>query len=169
MTRLTFDLPDPAATDELGRALARAFPGASDGCRVVYLEGEIGAGKSSLVRAFLRACGVRGPVRSPTYTLVEIHPAGGTTFVHVDLYRLRDGAEIEGLGLRESLEPGRTLLIEWPERLGEALPPPDLRIRLVDRGEGRRASIDAGTEAGATWLRYLASDDKTISYLSNLT
>lgn len=169
MTRLTFDLPDAAATDELGRALARTFPGASDACRVVYLQGEIGAGKSSLVRAFLRARGVRGPIRSPTYTLVELHPAGDTTFVHVDLYRVRDHAEIEGLGLRESLEAGRALLIEWPERVTAAWPAPDLRIRLVDRGAGRRAAIDSGTVAGDTWLRYLASDERTISYLSNLT
>ncbi len=169
MTRLIFDLPDPEATDELGRALARSFPGASDACRVVHLEGEIGAGKSSLVRAFLRAHGVRGPIRSPTYTLVEVHPAGAMTFVHVDLYRLRDGAEVEGLGLREFLAPGRALLIEWPERVAAALPTPDLWIRLADRGEGRRVSLESGTEAGSTWLRHLASDERTISYLSNLT
>ncbi len=169
MTRLTLDLPDASATDELGGALARRFPGASDAGRVVYLQGEIGAGKSSLVRAFLRACGVRGAIRSPTYTLVEIHPVGGTTFVHVDLYRLREGAGIEELGLREYFDAGRVLLIEWPERVAAGLPAPDLWIRLADRGAGRRASLESGTDAGATWLRYLASDERIIPYLFNLT
>ncbi|MDE2295966.1 MAG: tRNA (adenosine(37)-N6)-threonylcarbamoyltransferase complex ATPase subunit type 1 TsaE [Gammaproteobacteria bacterium] len=100
---------------------------------------------------------------------METHPAGATTFVHVDLYRLRDRTETEGLGLRECLAPGRVLLIEWPERGAATLPTPDLQIRLVDHGDGRRASIESGTDVGATWLRYLASDDRTISYLSNLT
>ncbi len=169
MTRLTFDLPDAASTDELGGALARGFPGAGDSARVVYLQGEIGAGKSSLARAFLRAHGVRGAVRSPTYTLVETHRAGGIRFAHVDLYRLREGAEIAELGLRESLGAGQVLLIEWPERAAGALPAPDLWIGLVDRGEGRRASLESGTDAGTRWLLHLASDERISSYLYNLT
>jgi len=98
-------------TEAFGAELARTRPSA-ERLLIMELSGDLGAGKTTLARGFLRECGVRGPVRSPTYTLVETYPIGGTTFVHLDLYRLSGPAELENLGLRgnagqESLQPGR--------------------------------------------------------------
>ncbi|HUY84181.1 MAG TPA: tRNA (adenosine(37)-N6)-threonylcarbamoyltransferase complex ATPase subunit type 1 TsaE [Steroidobacteraceae bacterium] len=173
MTRLTFDLPDAGATDELGRALALAFPGGAAAPLVVHLSGEIGAGKTSLIRAFLRSCGVTGAIRSPTYTLVETHRAGAAIFVHVDLYRLggagRGGGALDDLALREQLQPGRTILIEWPEHAVGALPPADLAIAIEDHDGGRRALLASRGAVGDAWLRLLASNGNIIPYLSNLT
>ena len=104
------------------------------------------------MKGFVRACGVASPVRSPTYTLVSLHEAGALTLVHVDLYRLRDPGELEHLGLREWARPGSLWLIEWPERAGGLLPPPDLTIRLSAGPDAHRAQILAGTAAGRGWL-----------------
>ena len=169
MRTLTFDLPDPEATAELGRALARSFPGAANAAVVVHLEGELGAGKSALARAFLQANGVAGPIRSPTYTLVETYPLSETTFVHVDLYRLQSGAGLADLGLRDLLQPGHVVLIEWPARGGAGVATADLAIRLEDAGAGRRATLTSAGACGDAWLTLLASDRRIASYLSNLT
>lgn len=169
MRALSLELPDAEATAELGRALARTFPGAAGAGWVVHLCGDLGAGKTALARAFLQALGVPGPVRSPTYTLVETYACPETTFVHVDLYRLGSAAELAELGLRDHLRPGCVVLIEWPERGGSATPAADLTVRLDDSGAGRRADLASGSGAGETWLTLLASDRKLASYVSNLT
>ncbi len=170
---MTFDLPDAGSTDELGRALALAFPRGAAEPLVVHLSGPIGAGKSSLVRAFLRSAGVSGAIRSPTYTLVETYRAGGSSFVHVDLYRLggtgRGGGELDELALREQLRPGCAILIEWPERAAGALPAADLAIEIADHADCRRAMLSSRSATGDAWLRLLASNDKIIPYLYNLT
>jgi tRNA threonylcarbamoyladenosine biosynthesis protein TsaE len=100
----------------------------------------------------VRACGSTQPVRSPTYTLMSLHEAGALTLVHLDLYRLRDPRELEHLGLREWARPGSLWLIEWPERAGELLPPPDLTVRLSAGPDAHQAEISAATAAGSGWL-----------------
>jgi tRNA threonylcarbamoyladenosine biosynthesis protein TsaE len=140
-------LPDAAATDALGSALARTRPSRA----VVHLHGDLGAGKSTLARALLRALGVRGAIRSPTYTLVERYPLvdGGEAW-HLDLYRIADAGELEFLGL-DGDEP--TLwLVEWPERGAGALPAADLVVDLSIEGAGRRAELIPRSAAGQAWV-----------------
>ncbi len=145
-------LADPAATEALGRALAATAPASA----VVYLQGDLGAGKSFLARAMLRALGVAGTVKSPTYTLVERYALDRGEAAHLDLYRIADGAELEFLGLDE-LAGIRLCLVEWPERGGSSLPPPDLRIALAVSGSGRMARLEQASPAGADWLDAVAS------------
>jgi tRNA threonylcarbamoyladenosine biosynthesis protein TsaE len=166
-------LPDALATEILGAALARTFPGAGERSAALYLEGDLGAGKTTCVRALLRSCGVSGLIRSPTYTLVEAYRLDGRspplTCVHIDLYRLEGAGQVEELGLRDFLTAGHLLLIEWPEKGAGALPPPDLTISLEFAADARRARLRAATEAGASWLHDLRDDARLASYLSNLT
>jgi tRNA threonylcarbamoyladenosine biosynthesis protein TsaE len=175
-TSLEFNLPDSEATEALGRALARSLPvgQAANGPNlpsglVAYLQGELGAGKTTCVRSLLRALGVAGVVRSPTYTLVETYSPGKLTCVHVDLYRLRSLTEVEELGLRDLLGAGCLLLVEWPEKGGQALPPADLDLGLHYAGEQRRACLRSSTCSGAEWLENLGQDSSLSSYVSNLT
>ena len=138
------------ATDALGRALAQTQPDRA----VVYLQGDLGAGKSTLARAWLRALGVTGAIRSPTYTLVEHYPLSrglpGAKALHLDLYRIGNAGELEFLALDDA---GASLwLIEWPERGAQALPPGDLTIELAVEGEGRQVELHAGSDSGAAWL-----------------
>ena len=153
MSALERFLADPAATDALGAALAASQPAGA----VVYLEGPLGAGKSSLARAWLRALGVQGAIKSPTYTLVERYglPGGGEA-AHLDLYRLADAGELDFLGLDELAGQARLWLVEWPDRGGAGLPPPDLRLVLAVDGAGRRARLEPASERGRAWLAALA-------------
>jgi len=135
------------ATVALGAELARHLPA----CAVVHLHGDLGAGKSTLARAMLRALGVTGTIRSPTYTLVEQYPlpAGGMA-LHLDLYRIGDPGELEFLGL-ESGE-ARLWLVEWPERGQGGLPPVDLEIQLSVQGDGRDCRLLARSNMGLVWM-----------------
>lgn len=146
-------LPTPADTDALGAALAAALP--ADARMMVHLEGDLGAGKSSIARALLRALGARGALRSPTYTLVERHPLRHGEAAHLDLYRIADPDEIEYLGLDELEAQCRLWLVEWPARGEGRLPPPDLAVRLEVDGAGRRAALQAPSAAGRRWLHSL--------------
>jgi tRNA threonylcarbamoyladenosine biosynthesis protein TsaE len=145
-------LADAEATDALGAALAWTRPTPA----VVHLHGELGAGKSTLARALLRALGVAGPIRSPTYTLVERYPLrdGGEAW-HLDLYRIADAGELEYLGL--DTDEVVLWLVEWPEHGSAALPPPDLVVALAVEGDGRRASLSAGTPVGEAWLAAMSA------------
>jgi tRNA threonylcarbamoyladenosine biosynthesis protein TsaE len=167
-TPLDFDLPDSGITEVLGAALARAFRGAGTGA-VLYLRGELGSGKTTCARALLHALGVSGIVRSPTYTLVDNYSAGDLNCVHVDLYRLRSSAEVEELGLRDLTGPSYLMLIEWPEKGGDAVPAADVELQLQYAGESRVASLSAMTEVGDEWLGKLALDTSLVPYVSNLT
>ncbi len=119
---------------------------------MLYLAGELGAGKTTLARGFLRACGIAGPIRSPTYTLAQAYESGTQTLLHLDLYRLQDAGELEHLGLTEWALPGCLWLIEWPQRGGALLPPADLVVTLAAGPDGHEASLVARTAAGAAWL-----------------
>ncbi len=145
-------LREVADTELLGAALARAVPWSVPQPLTVFLQGELGAGKTTLARALLRALGVDGTVRSPSYTLLESYDTPLGRVLHLDLYRLAGGAEVESLGLRDELNPGVLLLVEWPDRAPGTLPPVDLRIELSPAGEGRKAQLEGATPAGALWL-----------------
>jgi tRNA threonylcarbamoyladenosine biosynthesis protein TsaE len=131
-------LADEAATLVAGAELARRLP-AGQGA-VIYLHGPLGAGKTCFVRGLLRALGYTGPVRSPTYTLLETYALAGREIWHLDLYRLADPGEVEYLGLRDA-PPEAVLLIEWPDQGRGALPPASLEIHLTPEGDGRRLTF----------------------------
>ena len=141
-------LADAASTDRLGLQLAAAMPASG----VVYLRGDLGAGKTSLARAMLRGLGATGPVKSPTYTLIERYPLHGGDAAHLDLYRVAAQSELEFLGLQDLMPEVRLWLVEWPDHGLRALPPPDLEVVLSIANEGRRIRIDAATAAGRNWL-----------------
>jgi len=134
------ELAGEAAQLGFGARLAEALDGR---CGIVFLRGDLGAGKTTLVRGLLRALGHQGPVRSPTYTLIEPYEDLAPPTHHLDLYRLGDPEELDYLGLRDLLGGDRLLLIEWPERGAGVLPPPDLELRLSHAPAGRRIAIAA--------------------------
>ena len=126
-------------TTALGAAIAASLAGRKG--LVIHLTGPLGAGKTTLARGLLRALGVTGTIRSPTYTLLEPYEIGGRTLVHLDLYRLKDERELEPLGLRDYPPDTCWWLIEWPERAGTRLPPPDLAVALSHHDAARRAVV----------------------------
>lgn len=152
-------LPDPDATERLGAALAATRPAQA----LLELQGDLGAGKSSTARALLRALGVTGAIRSPTYTLVERYPlAEGGEAWHLDLYRIGGAGELDFLGLDEG---AATLwLVEWPERGAGALPPTDLRMQMVIEGAGRRAGLIPLSDSGEGWVKRLAANAQLRSF-----
>ncbi len=137
MTGATLQLDSDAATQSAGGELAQAVRAAGIESLVVYLHGDLGAGKTTWARGFLRGLGHVGRVPSPTYTLVEPYTAGGYAVAHVDLYRLVSPDEVDALALAELTGPGTILLIEWPENGGDRLPGADLRVELAIDAAGR--------------------------------
>jgi len=144
--RIHIHLDDETATSRLARTLAEHQMEPA----MVHLGGDLGAGKSTLARAWLRALGVTGPVPSPTYTLVERYQPPAGEVLHLDLYRIADAGELEFLGLDE-ISPW-LWLVEWPERAGTLLPPVDLYIHLQLAGNGRSARLAAKSPLGRKWL-----------------
>ncbi|HEX5756640.1 MAG TPA: tRNA (adenosine(37)-N6)-threonylcarbamoyltransferase complex ATPase subunit type 1 TsaE [Arenimonas sp.] len=147
-------LPDPDATEALAQVLAATRPSRA----VIYLRGDLGAGKSTLARALLRALGVSGAIKSPTYTLIERYPLAEGEAAHLDLYRIADGAELDFLGLDELAAEAVLWLVEWPERGIGALPPADLDVSLQQADPGRAAMLGAGTPTGRDWLQRLREE-----------
>ncbi|HXS51333.1 MAG TPA: tRNA (adenosine(37)-N6)-threonylcarbamoyltransferase complex ATPase subunit type 1 TsaE [Usitatibacter sp.] len=130
-------LPDEAATLALGAAFAQCLePGL-----IVYLRGDLGAGKTTLARGILRGLGYTGPVRSPTYTLVELYEVSRLDLHHFDFYRFHDPREWIDAGFRESFDDRSVSLIEWPEKAAGSVPPADLEITLQASASGRSASF----------------------------
>lgn len=138
---MRIELPDEDATLALGARLARALMEARRG--VVYLHGDLGAGKTTLARGLLRAAGASGTLRSPTYTLMEPYDVAGQAFLHLDLYRLADPEEVEHLGLRDYPPESTIWLVEWPQRGAGHLPAPDVEVSLSAAGQGRVALIES--------------------------
>lgn len=155
---LALNLPDVPATAALGAALARAVQATAPVAATLYLDGELGAGKTTLTRALLAGLGHPGRVPSPTYTLVEPYTVSGYRVLHVDLYRLADPAEVDYLGLQEELGPGSLLIVEWPHRADGRLPAADLELLLVLEGEGRRAQFQALSPVGQALLDRLIAE-----------
>ncbi len=151
MVALKTPLPDEAATLALGAALAECLvPGLS-----VHLRGELGAGKTTLVRGVLRALGHKGPVKSPTYALVEVYEVSRLHLHHFDFYRFRDPREWIEAGFRESFNGQVVSLIEWPERAAGQLPPADIEIELETSGCERNASLRSSSPTGQQCLAQL--------------
>lgn len=145
-------LPGEAATRALAQRLAPALLEGG----VVFLRGELGAGKTTFARALLRALGVGERVKSPTYSLLERYMVNGRDAFHLDLYRIADAGELEWLGLDELDAPGTLVLVEWPERGRGALPSPDLQVALEHDDAGRRAYLTPVSERGRRWMTILA-------------
>jgi len=151
-------LPDEEATLAFAAALVRALP-ADAMPLVLYLHGDLGAGKTTLARGMLRALGEQGAVRSPTYALVAEYAPRGARVLHLDLYRLSDPDELHALGLADYLPGSRLWLIEWPERgRGGALPAADAELFIEPHDRGRRVRLLARTPAGVGWLNALVAD-----------
>lgn len=146
---ITVPLPDEEATLALGAKLSGLCkPG-----WVVYLRGDLGAGKTTLVRGLLRALGYGGRVKSPTYTLVESYELSRFTLQHYDLYRMIDPREWLDAGFRDDCNEATLCMVEWPERARGLLPRPDLEVRLDMAGEGRTARIEALSTQGRKEMR----------------
>ncbi|HEX5339661.1 MAG TPA: tRNA (adenosine(37)-N6)-threonylcarbamoyltransferase complex ATPase subunit type 1 TsaE [Gammaproteobacteria bacterium] len=153
---------DVAAMEALGSALAEML---RDCGAVVYLCGELGAGKTTLVRGVARGLDIGGRVRSPTYTLVEGYELPDGMLYHLDLYRLTGAAELEFLGIRELEALSNRVFIEWPERVAEhALPAADLVLSLETHGEGRVISVRPmsahGERLASGWQSRLAESQE---------
>ena len=141
-------LATEADTERLGAALApRLHAGL-----IMFLHGELGAGKTTFVRGVLRGLGYTGAVKSPTYTLVEPYQMGGLTIYHFDLYRLNDPEELEFLGVRDYLAGSGVCLVEWAERGAGVLPVPDVDIAIDRQEEGRVVRFTSRTDKGAALL-----------------
>ena len=146
-------LASETTTLALGAALARgALPG-----RVLFLSGDLGAGKTTLVRGLLRALGWTGRVKSPTYALVELYAVSGLNLYHFDFYRFKDSEEWVNSGFREHFNPESLCIVEWPEKAQGLLAPADLHITLEITGAppavGRRAAFVAHSASGRDWRR----------------
>lgn len=149
MSSLNLFLNDTDATEKLGAVLGTAF---NEG-GVLFLNGTLGAGKTTLTRGLLRAMGHKGAVKSPTYTLVEPYVFAGRSVYHFDLYRLADAEELEYMGMRDYFLNRNLCIIEWPERGAGFLPEADLNISLVVENNGRRATLEATTQAGKAAIK----------------
>ena len=148
---LAINLPDEAATSKFAASFAPVIaPG-----MVIYLQGDLGAGKTTLVRALLTALGYQGRVKSPTYTLLEQYNVAGQQFRHFDLYRFRDATEWDTAGFSDEFDRNNICLVEWPEQAAGLLPPADLEIVFEILPEGRNIDIYAKTDAGMGCLKSL--------------
>jgi tRNA threonylcarbamoyladenosine biosynthesis protein TsaE len=144
-------LPDEAATTAFAARLAHAMhPGL-----VIYLRGDLGAGKTTLVRALLQTLGYTGRVKSPTYTLVERYEVAGLHLRHFDLYRFRDAEEWESSGFRDEFDGQNVCLVEWPEQASGLLPPADISLTFEILQDGRELLLHAYTDAGQKCLNAL--------------
>ncbi len=148
---MKFHLLDEAATLDLAGRFYRALPA---GC-LVFLRGNLGAGKTAFVRGCLRAAGHQGAVKSPTFTLVEEYALEGRAIYHFDLYRLADAEELEWMGIRDYLRSDALCFIEWPERGEGGLPMADVEVSIAIVGTARDLAVVANSAVGHEVLRSL--------------
>jgi tRNA threonylcarbamoyladenosine biosynthesis protein TsaE len=166
---IELNLPDSGATEVLGRALAGALPDTASMGAVVYLQGELGTGKTTTARSLLHALGVTGKVRSPTYTLIDTYVLPAITCVHIDLYRVHSKTEVEELAIRDLTGPGSLMLIEWPEKGEGVIPAAHLIIALEYADDARRVAVSGSSALGCEWQVKLLHDTSLKPYVSNLT
>ena len=145
---LELTLQDESQTPALGQRLASLLRGGG----VLYLQGDLGAGKTTLSRGIIQALGHSGAVKSPTYTLVEPYELADLKVFHFDLYRLADPEELEFIGIRDYVEPGAVCIVEWPDRGADLIPSPDLSLTLEKDGKGRKITMMGRSPAGQTML-----------------
>ncbi|HEX6136908.1 MAG TPA: tRNA (adenosine(37)-N6)-threonylcarbamoyltransferase complex ATPase subunit type 1 TsaE [Casimicrobiaceae bacterium] len=156
MSRLSIHLDDAAATERAGARLAPPLQGGM----TVTVQGELGSGKTTLVRGLLRARGVTGSIKSPTYTLVEHYPISSLYFYHFDFYRFMSPSEWDDSGLSDHFRDDSVCIVEWPERVAGLLPAPDLALSLSygARGAGRELAVESFSAAGERCVSALAAD-----------
>lgn len=155
MRQMQFHLPTENDTDQLGFALAKSVvPGI-----VIYLHGDLGAGKTALTRAMLKGLGYQGRVKSPTYTLMEPYPVQiegkAAVAVHFDLYRMADPEEFLDAGFREYFNDEHICIVEWPEKGDKVLPTPDIHITLTVPDTGRHVELQSLSDNGDRCLDQL--------------
>jgi tRNA threonylcarbamoyladenosine biosynthesis protein TsaE len=141
-------LRDEASTRQIGATLAAYRPSHA----IIYLDGDLGAGKTTLSRGFIQACGHTGQVKSPTYTLMESYELPGITIHHLDLYRLSDPEELEYLGVDELDQPNTIVLVEWPERGIGVLPQPGLTLKISHAEDGRDIRLIPHNNDTSAWI-----------------
>ena len=156
MSELTLQLADEEAMVAFGGQLARI----TQGHGVIFLEGNLGAGKTTLSRGIIRGLGHAGSVKSPTFTLVEPYEIGDVRAFHFDLYRLEDPEELEYMGIRDYFDGEALCLIEWPNRGSGFLPKPDLTITISPLDAGRSLQLLPQGSRGESWCAALALEFK---------
>lgn len=144
-------LPNLAAMESLAKKLATVLEPGS----IIYLQGNLGAGKTTIVRGVINALGHRGAVKSPTYTLVETYTLSKYIINHFDLYRVTDPEELDLIGIREYINANTVCIFEWAEKGDNYIPPADLILELEILSEGRSAIIKACSDLGAGMLNAL--------------
>ena len=147
---LVWNLADEEATLRAGKALGEVVLAG-----VIFLEGNLGMGKTTLTRGLIQGLGHQGAVKSPTYTLVEPYQLDGRQIYHFDLYRLSEPEELEYMGIRDYFDQAALCLVEWAERGEGMLPTPDLEIKLEPFEQGRKLSLSAMTAKGRDLLQHL--------------
>lgn len=156
MSEVTLYLADEEAMTAFGARIAQT----TQGHGLIFLEGNLGMGKTTLSRGIIRGLGHVGAVKSPTFTLVEPYEIGDVRAFHFDLYRLVDPEELEFLGIRDYFEDDALCLIEWPDKGAGFLPKPDLTITISPQDSGRSLKILSQGSRGEAWCAALASESK---------
>ncbi|CAI8844202.1 N(6)-L-threonylcarbamoyladenine synthase, TsaE subunit [Pseudomonas sp. IT-P74] len=156
MSEVTLYLADEQAMSDFGARIARITRGHG----LIFLEGNLGMGKTTLSRGIIRGLGHVGAVKSPTFTLVEPYEIGDIRAFHFDLYRLVDPEELEFLGIRDYFEDDALCLIEWPDKGAGFLPKPDLTITISPQDSGRSLKILSQGSRGEAWCAALALESK---------